>query len=79
VSLDERLAELSEQARHLHAELARPEVAADPDALRRIGKELARIEPTVAAHDRLEATRRELVSTDYYPPVNRVVAVPAGG
>jgi peptide chain release factor 1 len=60
MSMEERLAELSAQARHLQEELARPTVAADPDALRRIGKELARIEPIVETWDRLQATRREL-------------------
>ncbi len=60
MSMEERLAELSAQARHLQEELARPAVAADPDALRRIGKELARIEPIVGTWDRLQATRHEL-------------------
>ena len=60
MSLDDRLMEVSAQARHLHEELARPEVSADPDAMKRIGKELARIEPIVGAWDRLQATRLEL-------------------
>ncbi len=60
MSYEDRLAELSLQAQRLHEELARPEVAADPDALRRIGRELARIEPTVDTWDRVQATRREL-------------------
>ncbi len=60
MSLEDRLVELSAQARHLQEELARPEVAGDPDALKRIGKELARIEPIVGTWDRLQATRREL-------------------
>ena len=63
MSLEERLVELSAQAQHLQEELARPEVAADPDALKRIGKELARTEPIVGAWDRLQATRRELAGT----------------
>jgi peptide chain release factor 1 len=60
MSLEDRLAELSVQAQHLHEELSRPEVSSDPDALRRIGKELARIEPTVGSWERLVATRHEL-------------------
>ena len=60
MSLEDRLVELSEQARHLQSELTRPEVSADPDALRRIGRELARIEPIVGTWERLQATRREL-------------------
>ncbi len=60
MSLDDRLEALAEQARQIQAELAKPGVASDPDALRRLGKELARIEPIVATHERLEATRHEL-------------------
>ena len=60
MSLEDRLQDLAAQARHLQGELARPEVAADPDALRRIGKELARIEPIVGTWERLQATRAEL-------------------
>ena len=60
MSVDDRLAELALQAQRLQAELTRPEVAADPDALRRIGKELARIEPTVGTWERLQSTRRQL-------------------
>ncbi len=60
MSFEDRLAELSLQAQHLHEELSRPEVSSDPDALRRIGKELARIEPTVGSWERLVATRHEL-------------------
>jgi len=60
VSLDLRLAELAGQARLIEEQLSSPETASDPDALRRLGKELARVQPTVAAYERLEATRREL-------------------
>jgi len=60
VSLDDRLADLAEQARSIQEELARPEVASDPDALRRLGRDLARLEPLVAAWDRLRAVRGEL-------------------
>ncbi len=60
MSLDDRLAGLAEQARSIQEELARPEVASDPDALRRLGRDLARLEPLVAAWDRLRAVRGEL-------------------
>ena len=60
MSVDDRLAELAMQAQRLQQELTRPEVASDPDALRRIGKELARIEPAVGAWERLQAVRGEL-------------------
>jgi peptide chain release factor 1 len=60
VSLDDRLAELARQAHELQSELARPDVSSDPDALRRIGKELARIEPIVTAYERLTEIRRQL-------------------
>jgi peptide chain release factor 1 len=60
MSLEERLAELSEQSRRLQEELVRPEVSVDPEALKRLGKELARIEPIVGIYDRLQAVRRGL-------------------
>ena len=58
--LDAKLAEVAGQYDDLQAELSRPEVTADPNELRRLGRELARLEPTVAAYRRLEATRAEL-------------------
>ena len=45
--LDDRLADVARQYDDIQAELARPEVAMDPEALRRLGRELARIEPVV--------------------------------
>jgi peptide chain release factor 1 len=60
VSIEDRLVALADQARGMQEELARPDVATDPDALRRLGRELARTQPIVAAHERLVATRREL-------------------
>jgi peptide chain release factor 1 len=59
-SLDAKLAEVAHQYDDLQAELARPEVSSDPSELRRLGRELARLEPAVAAFRRLEATRTEL-------------------
>jgi peptide chain release factor 1 len=58
--LDARLEELARQYDQLQADLAEPAVAADPDALRRLGRELARLEPVVAAYRALGETRREL-------------------
>jgi peptide chain release factor 1 len=58
--LDARLADVARQYDDLQAEIARPETSSDPDAIRRLGRELARLEPVVAAYRRLEATRSEL-------------------
>jgi peptide chain release factor 1 len=59
-SLDSKLAEVARQYDELQTELSKPEVATDPDAIRRLGQELARLEPVVAAFRRLESTRFEL-------------------
>ena len=58
--LDAKLAEIAAQYDDLQADLARPEVSADPNEIRRLGRELARLEPTVAAFRTLTATRDEL-------------------
>jgi peptide chain release factor 1 len=58
--LDAKLAEIALQYDDLQAQLSRPEVSADPNEIRRLGKELARLEPTVEAYRRLEAVRSEL-------------------
>ncbi len=58
--LEATLADVADQYDALQAELARPETAADPEALRRIGRELARLEPVVAAYRRLGRVRDEL-------------------
>ena len=58
--LDDRLAELARQYDEVQAQLADPEVTSDPDAIRRLGRELARLEPVVAAHRALSETRAEL-------------------
>jgi peptide chain release factor 1 len=58
--LDATLAEVAGQYDALQAQLADPEVTSDPSEIRRIGQELARLEPTVAAYRRLTATRDEL-------------------
>jgi peptide chain release factor 1 len=58
--LDAKLAEIAAQYDDLQLALSRPEVSADPSEIRRLGQELARLEPTVEAFRRLEATRAEL-------------------
>jgi peptide chain release factor 1 len=58
--LDAKLAEIAAQYDEVQVELGRPEVTSDPDEIRRLGRELARLEPTVEAFRRLEATRAEL-------------------
>jgi len=58
--LDAKLEEVAGQYDGIQAELARPETARDPDALRRLGKELARLEPVVEAFRRLQSIRDEL-------------------
>jgi len=58
--IEATLREIAVQYDALHAQLATPEVTSDPNALRRIGQELARLEPVVAAFRSLEATRAEL-------------------
>ena len=59
--LDSKLESVAAQYDALQAELMRPESLADPSEIRRLGKELARLEPVVAAFRRLEETRVELV------------------
>jgi peptide chain release factor 1 len=58
--IDARLAEVADQYDSVQAQLADPAVTSDPDALRRLGQELARLEPVVAAFRSLTATREEL-------------------
>ena len=56
--LDAKLAEVATQYDDLQAELAQPEVSSDPDELRRLGRELARLEPVVEAFRRLDGDAR---------------------
>jgi peptide chain release factor 1 len=58
--LDAKLAEVAAQYDDVQARLATPEVTADPNEIRRLGLELARLQPTVEAFRKLEATREEL-------------------
>jgi peptide chain release factor 1 len=59
-SLDEKLDEVARQYDAINDELTRPETSRDPDALKRLGRERARLEPAVEAYRRLLATREEL-------------------
>ena len=58
--LDAKLVEIAGQYDDLQQQLARPEVTSDPNEIRRLGRELARLEPTVEAFRTLQATREEL-------------------
>jgi peptide chain release factor 1 len=58
--LDAKLAEVADQYDDLQARFSLPETMSDPDAMRRLGRELARLEPVVAAYRQLEEARREL-------------------
>jgi peptide chain release factor 1 len=58
--LEATLADVARQYDDLQAELARPESMANPNALRRLGRELARLEPVVEAFRELNETRDEL-------------------
>ena len=59
-SLDEKLDEVARQYDAINAELSLPETSRDPDALKRLGRERARLEPAVEAYRRLLKTRAEL-------------------
>ena len=58
--IDDALREVVARYDAIQTELARPETASDPDAIRRLGQELARLEPVVSAVRQLETTRAEL-------------------
>ncbi len=58
--LDAKLTEIAAQYDDIQAQLARPEVSADPSEIRRLGRELSRLQPTVDAFRTLESTREEL-------------------
>ncbi len=58
--LDAKLEELALQYDDVSAQLATPEVHADPNALRRLGRELSRLEPVVAAYRELVDIREQL-------------------
>jgi peptide chain release factor 1 len=59
-SLDTKLAGLARQYDAVLEELARPETSTDPEAMKRLGRELARLEPVVAAYRELGEVREQL-------------------
>jgi peptide chain release factor 1 len=59
-SLEGKLDEVVRQYEDLNAQLATPEVLSDPNALRRLGQEVARLTPVVHAYQDLRRTRDEL-------------------
>jgi len=58
--LDAKLAEIALQYDEVQVQLGTPEVTSDPNEIRRLGRELSRLEPVVEAYRRLLATRAEL-------------------
>jgi peptide chain release factor 1 len=58
--IDKKLAQIAVQYDALQAELARPETASDPAALKRLGKELSQMEPVVTAWRELLVIRQQL-------------------
>ena len=59
-TLDAKLAGLALQYDAVLEELARPETSTDPAAMKRLGRELARLEPVVAAYRELGDVREQL-------------------
>jgi peptide chain release factor 1 len=59
-SLDARLDEVARQYDDINAQLALPETLGDVEAMKRLGQELARLEPVVEAYRELRRTRDEL-------------------
>ena len=59
-SLEEKLADVVRQYDALQAEFSRPETSTDPDAMRRLGKEIHRIQPVVEAFRALQPVQVEL-------------------
>ena len=58
--LDSKLADLARQYDDVATQLTTPEVHADPDQLRTLGREMARLEPVVAAFRELNEVRDQL-------------------
>jgi peptide chain release factor 1 len=58
--LDAKLDEVVRQYEDLNAQLATPDVLSDPDALRRLGQEVARLAPVVEKYQELRRARDEL-------------------
>jgi len=58
--MEPRLRSALARAEELAAELSNPDLARDPDKIRSLGREHARLEPVVRLHERLERLRDEL-------------------
>jgi peptide chain release factor 1 len=58
--LDDKLEGLARQYDEVQAELAKPETSTDPNAIRRLGRELSRMEPAVESYRQLLEIRRQL-------------------
>ncbi len=58
--LDAKLTEIARQYDEVQTDLGKPEVTSNPDEIRRLGRELARLEPVVEAFRRLGTVRDEL-------------------
>ncbi len=58
--LEAKLDEVVHQYEDLNAQLATPDVLSDPDALRRLGQEVARLAPVVEKYQELRRARDEL-------------------
>jgi peptide chain release factor 1 len=60
MSLDDRLEALETRFGEIEQEYSRPEVGADPDMQRELGREHAQLEPVVSAYRRLKEVRAQL-------------------
>jgi len=58
--IDSKLVQIASQYDSIQAELSRPETSQDPAALKKLGKEIAQIEPVVEAWRELLDARRQL-------------------
>ena len=58
--IDAKLIEVARQYDEVQSQLASPEVTSDPDAIRRLGRELARLQPVVDAFRQLQDTRSQM-------------------
>jgi len=59
-NLEARLADVARQYDGVVDELSQPETSADPGAMKRLGRELSRLEPVVQAYRELGAVREQL-------------------
>jgi peptide chain release factor 1 len=62
MSLEARLDEIERRLTEIEAEWSRPEVAADPERSRDLGREQAQLAPIVDSHRRLRAVREQLMA-----------------